>query len=330
VRACLFAGALLGSLGACGNQSVNVLTSRDAAVDAEAGKSLPDTSIDDAPNTPDALADGATETSIDAVDGTADTPPDVSSDVAIDRSLDVSGDVSRDRDGPVDVPPDRNPTGCFAVGGSCSLAAQCCTLACPDGVPRVCASGPTCAPAGKDCISNADCCGNRCVGAMCEGVPMGVCLPAGELCSAAGDCCGGVCAPSGGVSRCALLDACRVVGEVCVTNANCCSQVCGVNSNGLNVCLAAPACDAPGNSCTRQGGDRCTADAQCCSTACRASVDGVLRCTTTMCGGECAACSEDRDCCAEATCGADGMGYLRCRPRSDGGADASGDRADDN
>jgi hypothetical protein len=326
VRACLIAGVLLGSLAACGNQSVNVLTSRDArdaAIDGEAGEPPPDTSVDDAPTTPDAVFDGVVDLSIDVtIDASVDAPRDLSSDPTMDRSIDVSSD------GALDVPPDRNPTGCFAVGGSCSFAAQCCTLACPDGMPRVCGSGPTCAPAGQDCVSNADCCGNRCVSAKCEGIPVGACRPAGELCSAAGDCCGGVCAPSGGASRCALLDACRVVGEVCVTNADCCSQVCGANSQGLSVCVAAPACDAPGNSCSRQGGDRCAVDAQCCSGACRAQVDGVLRCTITTCGGECAACSEDRDCCAGATCGADGMGYLRCRPRPEGGADASGDRAD--
>lgn len=305
---------------ACGEQSVSVLTPRDSR---------------------DGSADTVNDVSIDASDapgGEGGEPPEASSDNAPprDQSSDVldaradiaaDGDAQRDvSDGAVDridagsdaeggAPEGGGPTtGCLPLGMSCSFAGECCTLSCPSIAPRVCASGPTCSLAGADCTNNADCCTNLCVGAKCEAVPAGACRPAGELCSVAGDCCGGKCSPSGGTSRCALLNDCRVLGEVCAKNDDCCSRRCGPGPGGPSVCIAAPACDAPGNTCRAQPGDRCTVNADCCSAPCGAGVDGVLRCLS-MCRGECALCSEDRDCCTGLSCIADGAGNPRCGTR---------------
>jgi hypothetical protein len=297
---------------ACGEQSVSVLTPRDSrdgsvdttddvsidAADDEAGSEPPEASIDNGP------------------------PPDRSSDVVFDGRADVSFDADADAtrdasDGATDrndgAPEGGGPTtGCLPFGMSCSFAGECCSLSCPSIAPRVCASGPTCALAGADCANNADCCSNLCIGAKCEAVPAGLCRPAGELCSVAGDCCAGKCSPSGGTSRCALLNDCRVLGEVCAKNDDCCSRKCGNGPQGPSVCLAAPACDAPGNACRGQPGDRCAVNADCCSAPCTTGVDGVLRCVA-ICRGECALCSEDRECCTGLACVADGVGDMRCR-----------------
>lgn len=227
--------ALLGALAlmfaACGNESINVLTPRDAAAD------------------------------VDTTDASEDTLVDTSVDPSLDASVDASSDPPSTVDGPAldsptldgtlaDGPIVDGPTaGCYGVGQSCSVAGQCCSLSCP--LPsrpddqRTCAAAPVCAPADQGCASNADCCSNLCDGNGCLAVTPPRCRPAGELCAANEDCCGARCgAGAGGLTRCALLDGCRVLGEVCVTNSECCSGRCDFDdSNKRRVCLAAPSSD---------------------------------------------------------------------------------------
>jgi len=245
-------------------------------------------------------------------------PNDVTSDISDGGPVDVTRDAS------TDIPPFDGPiTGC-PVGGPCSFAGACCTLACPPPSPpdagRTCTAGPQCSPAGEACLSNADCCADRCGGGICEAFPPGDCLPAGERCGRDDSCCGGSCTSvdGGDDKRCALLPgACRVLGEVCVTQFDCCSGRCGsVVSGGVRICLVARACNLlDGRVCSGQAGDRCTTMADCCGDQCApgAGIGGVLRCANPAgCGGTCALCIRDSDCCSGRRCVSDVNGDQRC------------------
>jgi len=294
------AGLLAWGLSACGNESVNVFTPRDSGPDVSEPS---DTGSDVA--TQDAAPQ---DISLDA--GPDAGPNDVTSEVGpVDATRDASADMPGSVDGPT--------TGCQPLGGPCSFAGACCFLACPlptlPDAGRTCSAGPQCGAAGDACMSNADCCADRCVGGFCGGFSPGTCLPAGERCAIDNDCCGARCKPTGGGdTRCALLDACRVFGEVCVTQYDCCSGQCGVGSGGgVRVCLVAPACTLDGRVCRGQAGDRCTTGADCCTDQC-SPVDGVLRCTNTAaCGGACALCVRGSDCCSN-RCMGDENGDQRC------------------
>jgi hypothetical protein len=119
----------------------------------------------------------------------------------------------------------------------------------------------------------------------CEALPG--CRPAGALCVEDKDCCSGRCpaAADGGPSRCVRAAGCQPEQERCTAGATCCSGMCNVGPEGGR-CAKPP----------RDVADRCR-------------VMGEL-------------CMKADECCAGATCGADGTGRLRCLPAGEGCAAA--------
>ena len=208
---------------------------------------------------------------------------------------------------------------CLPVGGGCSFAAACCSLACrvagADGALQ-CVAGPECAIAGTACSVATDCCGGHCMGGMCAPPPP-PCHPGGETCGGPsggpmGGCCSGVC----NGQRCALAGACRPIGELCAIDSDCCSASCKMDPDHVGRCFALPMCTASdGKPCADQVGDLCNGPQDCCTHVCQPASDGVKRCLSAGgCSADCEVCSSNTDCCSgHCAAGPGPDAVLRCQ-----------------
>ena len=175
---------------------------------------------------------------------------------------------------------------CVEDGDPCEAAADCCSLACNDGL----CGGGSCLSTGEECTDDADCCTNICEAGTC-GQSQGLCSVAGESCTSDGACCSLSCSGEAGDMRCDAGDVCRAVGEVCEYDEDCCLPIC---EGGF--CQPAP--DTSGQLACGVVGEPCDTNHDCCSFACVANADGFKACRAT---GGCASfgelCTADSDCC---------------------------------
>jgi len=210
--------------------------------------------------------------------------------------------------------------GCLAIGDPCTIAGECCSLACAPSKQevggRVCAAGPVCAPAGGPCMTGADCCDDKCMGPMCAPLPPPpACKPAGEMCMGNPECCSQDCT----AGHCALLEGCRVQGEVCTSSDECCTSLCVIDAMSVGHCAPLPPCMRNDHKmCVHQLGEICGPADDCCSGFCEIGPNGVRRCAGIGgCSGQCARCESNGDCCS-GSCMTQPDGTGLCQPASCG------------
>jgi hypothetical protein len=186
--------------------------------------------------------------------------------------------------------PDGGQGSCLGFGAGCSKASDCCGDDCVGGV----CDYPSCSSDHAACTANGNCCSQSCVAGACA--PLNTtCKTLGNQCAAGADCCSKLCANG----TCQASSFCGQAGDSCSSGADCCTGACALAAGAtLGTCDANPP-SGPAN-CGAVDGQLCGGTA---------SDGGVVRDDAGLpaCGGPC---------CSRACAPWGPTGALVCQPAS--------------
>ena len=189
-------------------------------------------------------------------------------------------------------------------GNGCTVATECQTLNCTDGV-----CGSACTSDGQACTADTSCCGGKCTNGMCAALNT-TCKTGGNACGGNAECCSKLCQNGACVLGASF---CIQNGDTCAHPADCCGGTCNIAAGGT-----LGTCSAPTGGATFCNGGidgtLCGGCNDCCSRLCAPyGPTGVKVCQRANgCHIDGDLCRKDSDCCGGKGSMAPGDGNVTC------------------